>query len=283
MVYNKELNNDAIVWHHSDIPDDLWVIGTENIAVEMANFITLPISVDQTFDFGAYDITPFTYHSKCNLINKSEIHIITDGEPALIAACLKRFSKCSLLRCTRHLKANCKNILVGIDIKRNRKDAILDIVFNEHRFVEAEDKQDLKEKMKDVITLLSEMEKQCLPQNESLNNNILFSSYIESREKKVLGNLTRSSRRKAYHISGSQVPPRVYTNQSETVNSMLSAKKVSLGYSKKDDIAKSHFVKYVWKSTVDHQSLEIERALTNQSAEYRLSEEAQYLAIPTEV
>ena len=64
---------------------------------------------------------------------------------------------------------------------------------------------------------------------------------------------------------------------------MLSAKKVSLGYSKKDNIVKSHFVKYVWKSAVDHQSHEIERALTNQSGEYRLSEEAQYLAIPTEV
>ena len=64
---------------------------------------------------------------------------------------------------------------------------------------------------------------------------------------------------------------------------MFSAKKVSLGYSKKADVSKSHFVKYVWKSTVDNQSLEIERVLTNQSAEYRLSEEAQYLAIPTEV
>ena len=137
--------------------------------------------------------------------------------------------------------------------------------------------------MKDAITLLSEIEKQCLPQNELLNNNVLFSSYIESREKTVLRKIIRSSRRKAYRISGSQVPPRVYTNQSETVNSMLSAKKVSLGYSQKDDIAKSHFVKYVWKSTVDHQSLEIERALTNQRSEYRLSEEAQYLAIPTEV
>ena len=64
---------------------------------------------------------------------------------------------------------------------------------------------------------------------------------------------------------------------------MLSAKKVSLGYSKKDNTVKSHFVKYVWKSAVDHQFHEIERALTNQSGEYHLSEEAQYLAIPTEV
>ena len=37
------------------------------------------------------------------------------------------------------------------------------------------------------------------------------------------------------------------------------------------------------ESTVDYQSPETEKALTNQSAEYRLSEAAQYLAIPTEV
>ena len=168
-------------------------------------------------------------------------------------------------------------------IKGNMKDAMLDVVFGEHGLVEAESKQDLKEKMKDAITLLSEMEKRCLPQEELLNNNVLFSSYIESREKTVLRKIIRSSRRKAYHISDSQVPPRVYTNQSETFNSILSAKKVPLCYSNKEDIAKSHFVKYVSKSTVDHQSIEIEMALTNQSAEYRLSEEAQYLAIPTEV
>ena len=46
---------------HSDIPDDFWVIGNENIVVEMSNGITLPILVDPTFNFGAYDITPFSY------------------------------------------------------------------------------------------------------------------------------------------------------------------------------------------------------------------------------
>ena len=30
---------------------------------------------------------------KCNLENKSEIYILTDDEPALIAACLKGFKK----------------------------------------------------------------------------------------------------------------------------------------------------------------------------------------------
>ena len=63
LAYNEELNNDSIPCHHSNIPDDFWVTGTENIAVEMANATTLPMSVDLTFNFGAYDITPFTYRS----------------------------------------------------------------------------------------------------------------------------------------------------------------------------------------------------------------------------
>ena len=78
---------------------------------------------------------------KCNLENK-----ITDGEPAMIAVCLKSFSKCSLRRCTRYLEANCKNILMGMNIKGNIKDAMLDVVFSEHVFVGAENKLDLKKK-----------------------------------------------------------------------------------------------------------------------------------------
>ena len=75
------------------------------------------------------------------------------------------------------------------------------------------------------------------------SSNVLFSLYIKSRDKTVVRKIIINNRRKAYHISDSKVPPRVYTNQSETVDSLDSAKKVSLGYSKKEDIAKSHFVK----------------------------------------
>ena len=66
--------------------------------------------------------------------------------------------------------------MIGMGIKGNTKDAMLDVVFGEHGLVEAENKQDLKEKMNNAITLLSEMEKQCLPLEELLNNNVLFSS-----------------------------------------------------------------------------------------------------------
>ena len=79
---------------------------------------------------------------------------------------------------------------MGINTKGNIKDAMLDVVFGEHVFVGAENKKDLKKKKKkDVITLLSEMEKQCLLQDELLSNNVLFSTYMESRERLLSGKL----------------------------------------------------------------------------------------------
>ena len=45
--------------------------------------------------------------------------------------------------------------MIGMDIKGNMKDAMLDVVFGENGLVEAENKQDLKEKMEGAITLLS--------------------------------------------------------------------------------------------------------------------------------
>lgn len=63
-AYNKELGKNSVLWHHSDIPKDLWVIGTNGIASEMsyaANF--RPISVDPTFNFGVFDVTSFTFRS----------------------------------------------------------------------------------------------------------------------------------------------------------------------------------------------------------------------------
>ena len=114
-------------------------------------------SVDPTFNFGVFDVTPFTYrifmfqskskniaqkwlpatmigptiiqHSKtadtyetamrsiamkCKLENTSDRFVITDGQPALIAAILNILKKCTLLRCTRHFKNNCKDHLKHI-------------------------------------------------------------------------------------------------------------------------------------------------------------------------
>eukprot|EP00112_Aurelia_sp_Birch-Aquarium-sp1_P020999 Seg5543.1 transcript_id=Seg5543.1/GoldUCD/mRNA.D3Y31 product="Mitogen-activated protein kinase kinase kinase 13-B" protein_id=Seg5543.1/GoldUCD/D3Y31 len=61
LAYDHELEENGIVWAHSDIPNDLWVIGTSR----MANILKsagegLPISIDPTFNHGAYEVTPVT-------------------------------------------------------------------------------------------------------------------------------------------------------------------------------------------------------------------------------
>ena len=206
LAYNEELGDNLILWYHSNIPEDLWVIGTNDIASEMSKAaIFRPISVDPEFNFGIFDVTPFIYRSfmfqcksknvaqkwvhatmigptiiqhskiaatyetamrsialKCKLESTSDMFVITDGEPALIAVILKTFEKCLLLKCTRHFENNCKDYLKHIGIHGSIKDVMLDVAFGENGLVEAENKLDLKEKMKNGITLLSEMEQQCL-------------------------------------------------------------------------------------------------------------------------
>ena len=66
-----------------------------------------------------------------------------DGKKALIAACLKSWSRCSLLRCAKHFEANCEDFSIDMGIKGNIKDSVFHVVFGEHWFVKAENKQDL--------------------------------------------------------------------------------------------------------------------------------------------
>ena len=64
LAYNEELGSNGIIWHHSDIPDDLWVLGTNVMTNELSNATkVLPTSVDPTFSFGRYEVTPFIYGS----------------------------------------------------------------------------------------------------------------------------------------------------------------------------------------------------------------------------
>ena len=76
---------------------------------------------------------------------------------------LKNFSKGSLLHCTRNFETNCQDSLIGMGNKGETKYPMSDVVSGEHELVEAQNQQNLKEKMKDAITMLSEWEKQYLP------------------------------------------------------------------------------------------------------------------------
>ena len=159
---------------------------------------------------------------------------------------------------------------------------MMDIVFGENGLIEAEDKKDLKQKMRESAVLLSEVERGDLKLPEDYYKG-KRATYILDREKTVLRKVMRKARRYALKMSDLTVPTRLYTNQSKTINSILSAKKAALGYKKKEDLSKFTFIKKIFQASVDHQRREIEKALIGQSSEYRLNKNAEDLQVPLEM
>ena len=153
---------------------------------------------------------------------------------------------------------------------------MLDVVLGETGVIESENKKELSKNLEIACSVLDAYEK-----NIQGNDSKKFTAYLKKREKTVLRKLIRSSRRKALKTNA-KIPPRLYTNQSESVHSILSAKKVALGYNKKDDVTQSFFMPKIWKATVDHQSLDNEKAICNQSNEFRLAAHAEYLSVSLE-
>ena len=86
-----------------------------------------------------------------------------------------------------------------------------------------------------------------------------FPLFCGTEKKSVLRKFIRDARRKGgMPVDEEGVPRRTYTNQSETVNSMLSNRKQVLGYSKKDDLSKTQFIRNIWEPVVALQDSEIE-------------------------
>ena len=67
-------DQEDIILHHSDYPEDLWVFGTSSMSADLSRFTTSdllshPFSVDPTFQMGQFEVTPVVYK---NLILKSQ-------------------------------------------------------------------------------------------------------------------------------------------------------------------------------------------------------------------
>lgn len=325
LAYNEELEEESIIWSHSDIPDDMWVLGTSRMINDLSHAAGgLPLSVDPTFNHGEFEVTPITYRhqlllsksknvqgewNNTTLVGPTIVHhvkseetfdrgirevsrrtgldhqkfgLITDGEVALINACAQNMPESVPLRCTAHFKENCREYLKSIGIKGEIDQSFfLDVIFGNDGLVEAEDKHDLKERLKLATKVLDEMEISMLELPKETKPQ--FSRFLKQREKKVLRQVIRDARRKGGMPSGiNGIPARVYTHQSETVNSVLAAKKQALGFAKKDDISKTQFIRSVWQRVVQEQDLEIERALYGQSDRLRLTKDAEYLQVEVE-
>ena len=212
---------------------------------------------------------------KCTLENE-ELSIITHGEQALTDSCKISFRKCNLYMCTKHFKSNCEEVLNKIGIPSSQQCLMLDVVFRGNRIIESENKKGLSENLEIAWSVLDAYEKS-IQGNDSKK----FSAYLKEREKAVLRKPIRSTQRKALKTIA-KIPPRLYTNHSESVNSILAAKEAGLGYNKNEDVTQSFFMQKIWKATLDHQSLEIEKTICNQSNEFPLAGHAEYLSFSLE-
>ena len=114
-----------------------------------------------------------------------------------------------------------------IGIPSPQQSLILDAVFGEIEITEWENKKELSKNLEIACSALDAYGKNI----QGSDNEWLFKRTWET----VLRKLIRSSRRKVLKTY-TKIPLRLYTNQSESVNSILAAKKVALGYNKKDDV-----------------------------------------------
>ena len=117
-----------------------------------------------------------------------------------------------------------------IGIPSPQQSLILDAVFGKIEIIEWENKKELSKNLEIARSALDAYGK-----NIQSSDSEWFSAYLKESEKTVLRKLIRSSRRKVLKTY-TKIPLRLYTNQSESVNSILAAKKVALGYNKKDDV-----------------------------------------------
>ena len=172
LKYAKETDENVVLSHH-DFPEDLWILGTSQMCKDLDRFCTSelmshPCSVDPTFSFGKYEVTPFCYrhlflkskrtqvppifigptalhHSKSKQIYKKIVDevtsatkgfaqnakgFITDGEVALHESLKDGLVNARGLRCFAHFQRNCSEKLNSIGIKQKKEQSFfIDSVF----------------------------------------------------------------------------------------------------------------------------------------------------------
>ena len=158
---------------HHDFPEDLWILGTDQMCEDLGRFCTSdllchPLSVDPTFSFGKYEVTPFCYrhlflkskrtqvppifigptalhHSKTKATYKKIVDgvtsatpglahkaksFITDGELLLHESLEEGLTKAKGPRCFAHFQRNCVDKLRSLGINQKAEQRFfIDAVF----------------------------------------------------------------------------------------------------------------------------------------------------------
>lgn len=202
LLYSRSMD-DPIVLEHHDLPEDLRVLGKQLMCNDLSRFCcsevrSYPLSVDPTFNFGRFEVTPCSYkhlllksrrtnetpvflgpkaihYSKTKLVFKKIATavatnspglsekcrgFITDGELALHDALSETMRNSTGLRCFNRFHRNSKEKLNGLGIRKQQEQKVfLDTVFEEESVLGAEDKTDLKARIQSCKQTLEEEEK----------------------------------------------------------------------------------------------------------------------------
>ena len=322
LLYSKQKEKPIIIEHH-DVPEDLWIIGKKHLCQDLSRLCTSdilshPFSVDPTFNFGRFEVTPFSYKplllkskrtndcpvslgptaihyskskgvftkiatavvSSCPNLGGKGKGFITDGEKALHDALSDSMKKVTGLRCFNHFRRNCKDELSALGIrKKEEQKFFLDIVFG------SDEKAILESKDKNNLEASLKAAQPLLNEEEkrlTSTSSPQFWVYLSKNEKMMRRCMIATAREKAGMPSDkSGKVLRCYTNQSETVNNKLTRQKEAIsGKAKsKNELTKLEFVRDVWEEVDNQQQLQSKLAICGMSDEYELAHVAAHLEV----
>ena len=311
LLYSKHKDENIVIEHH-DVPEDLWVLGKTHMSQDLSRFCCSsahnhPLSVDPTFNFGKFEVTPYSYKhllltsKRTNeppvFIGPTAIHysksknvykkiasavcrsapalateargFITDCEKALHDALGESTLKARGLRCFNHFRRNCKEQLNAEGIRKRQEQ-------KEGSILEAEDKSDLKARLKSAQPILDGEERRLTGVSSPR-----FSNYLFKQEKMMKKCMIASARKAGMRSDYLGKPARCYTNQSESVNNKLTRQKEAITRKEKgkSNMSKLEFVRDVWEEVDKQQQLELQMAICGLSEEFELTEDASYLRV----
>ena len=324
LLHYVKNSEEPMVITHLDVPEDLWVLAKPHMTTDLSKFCTSdqlshPLSVDPTFNFGHYEVTPFTYkhlflkckrtgtapsflgptamhYSKQKCIYKKIVQavadstphladkgkgFITDGEESLYSALGDVMRHATGLRCFRHFQQNCRDKLCKLGIrKRNEQKPFVDRVFGTPSQEGILDAEDKA----DLKARILEAKEPTDAEEVKLTGKETpeFWSYLNSHKKMIKKNMIASARRKAgmpNNMSGK--PLKSYTNQSESINNKLTRQKEAMEKVDKDrvNLTKLQFTRDVWEEVDRHQQEELKLAICGLSNEYELADMAVHLRL----
>lgn len=151
--------------------------------------------------------------------------------------------------------------------------------------VDAEDKNDVKKRLRSCKSHLDEKEAKLLEKQEGYVPQ--FSKYLEDRQVMIGKTMTLKARRKAHMPVDDQGKPlRPYTNLPESMNNVMSqAKADHLNFNNKgknESLSKLEFTKHVFQEIHEREMRELQLALCGLSEEYKLDKVVEHLIVPVD-